>query len=189
MTRCCSLMWKSALQRQRRWLTPISTSSEMLRRRQKRNSPMMILWNTKSFRQMSGEVRCLSLKFLSNTGLSYLSLFPVHMLSKAAIACWCLNDRLPCLALAFMHSAKISPALQTFFASLLCLSVPACTCHILSTEYLLSAHTTFKLSFVSSKITHSWLFCSVFQEHIYKEILSFSPIARKDSKKRSGMSL
>lgn len=123
--------------------------------------------------------------------LSYLSLFTVHTLSKAAIACWCLDDsaHLPGFALAFMHSAKIPPALQADFFSLSALSLPACTCHVPSNEYLLSAHITFKLSFVSSKITHSWLFSSVFQEHIYKEILSFSPIARKDSKKRSGMSL
>lgn len=28
-----------------------------------------------------------------------------------------------------------------------------------------------------------------FSEHIYKEIVSFSPIARKDSRRRSGMKL
>lgn len=86
-------------------------------------------------------------------------------------------------SLAFMHSAKIPPALQAdFFLSLFFVSS---SCHGMP----FSAHPTLKLLFVSSEITHSWLFCSVFQEHIYKEILTFSPIARKDSKKRSGMSL
>ncbi|NXJ14310.1 MK13 kinase, partial [Odontophorus gujanensis] len=38
-------------------------------------------------------------------------------------------------------------------------------------------------------LEHEKLSIEEWKKHIYKEILSFSPIARKDSKKRSGMSL
>ncbi|NXY50587.1 MK13 kinase, partial [Ceuthmochares aereus] len=38
-------------------------------------------------------------------------------------------------------------------------------------------------------LEHEKLSLDEWRKHIYKEILSFSPIARKDSKKRSGMSL
>ncbi|NXB20319.1 MK13 kinase, partial [Rhagologus leucostigma] len=38
-------------------------------------------------------------------------------------------------------------------------------------------------------LEHEKLSIEEWKKHIYKEILTFSPIARKDSKKRSGMSL
>lgn len=84
-------------------------------------------------------------------------------------------------SLAFMHSAKIPPALQADFFCLSPLSLSAAT-------ECLSAHPTLKLLCPLKSHIHGYsvLF---FQEHIYKEILTFSPIARKDSKKRSGMSL
>ncbi|KAH0618771.1 hypothetical protein JD844_018234 [Phrynosoma platyrhinos] len=43
------------------------------------------------------------------------------------------------------------------------------------------------VSFIETQM-YSYLFI-LFQGHIYNEILSFSPIARKDSKRRSGMTL
>lgn len=123
----------------------------------------------------------LPLELLPRTGLSYPSLSPVHTLSKAAIARWSLMVVHISLALLLLLCSGFSGRIVFFPALPLASALPS--------EQLLSAHITLKVSHVSYKSHTFMVICSVFQEHIYKEILSFSPIARKDSKKRSGMSL
>lgn len=59
-------------------------------------------------------------------------------------------------SLTFMHSAKIPPALQA--EVFLSLSFVSFSCHWMS----FSVHPALQLLFVPSKITYSWLFCSVF---------------------------
>lgn len=76
------------------------------------------------------------------------------MLSKAVIACWCLKGSAQ-ISYFYAFSKDPSSSSGRLFLSLFFVSF---SCHWMSS----SAHPTLQLLFVPSKITHSWLFCSVF---------------------------